>query len=126
MEITILRNKLLIQEIGPGPLGESQILTTCAQISICTGRRVYRCRAVKSMFFFTLGCKPHNPNRVEKTLKKQMAFSCAIGATVWLKISWPERKTGCDVWEVPWVPIALYNPANEGCEPNAGSRPNRC
>ena len=42
-----------------------------------------------------------------------MAFSCAIGATVWLKISWPERKTGCDVWEVPWVPIAPYNPANE-------------
>ena len=95
------------------------------QISICTGRRVYRCRAVKSMFFFTLGCKPHNPNRVEKN-KKQMAFSCAIGATVWLKISWPERKTGCDVWEVPWVPIAPYNPANEGYEPNAGSRPNRC
>ena len=42
-----------------------------------------------------------------------MAFSCAIGATVWLKISWPERKTGCDVWEVPWVPRAPYNPANE-------------
>ena len=42
-----------------------------------------------------------------------MAFSCAIGATVWLKISWPERKTGCDVWEVPWVPIAPYKPANE-------------
>ena len=52
-----------------------------------------------------------------------MAFSCAIGATVWLKISWPERKTGCDVWEVPWVPIAPYKPANEGFEPNAGSRP---
>ena len=36
------------------------VITTCAQISICTGTRVYRCRAVKSMFFFTLGCKPHN------------------------------------------------------------------
>ena len=47
---------------------------------------MYRCRAVKSMFFFTLGCKPHNPNRVGKNLtdpvgSEVMQFLCvALGS----------------------------------------------
>ena len=37
-------------------------------IHVCTGRRVDRCWAAKSMFFFTLDCKPHI-NVVEKYWK---------------------------------------------------------
>ena len=75
------------------------------------------------MFFFTLGCKPHNPNRVEKPKKNQMAFSCAIGATVWLKISCPEVKKGETLLlGAPRENPADEgeNPADEGYEPKAG------
>ena len=68
------------------------------------------------MFFFTLGCKPDNPNRIEKTQKNQRAFSCAIGATGWLKTSCPEVKKG----ETLLLGAPRENPADEGYEPNAG------
>ena len=67
------------------------------------------------MFFFTMGCKPHNPNRVEENQKTKGPSVVRLARLFGSRLL-ALRKKG----ETLLLGAQRENPADEGYEPNAG------